>query len=384
MAIYYYQGKPGSGKSYSITKRVIVPALESGRKVVTNIPLTDACKKLGGSFEVLPKGTTLETVARMLILGEDEADYTGNPDYMGAVFVLDEFFFLCPSGTRATAIPSVVKAFFAMHRHLSTEKHSTQIVICSQDSSQICQAVKSMVDQSFLIEKTEVGKKKVGSIKVYSGCVGVRSGAAKESFVTMIQFTYDPEYFQYYQSQTMGESDSLGDETKIDDATNLKNNPWFKYGLPFSVLGVPLLIWYAYTQFSTMFGGEPQPEIQQQQTVNSSPSQVLPHAPQPATPEPEKKPTFDMEKLYLAAFWRRNGYPRYSFVYVPNSKSEPVYLTATELVLEGYKVEVRGKNNVYIHHETGTKLMTFRSFEPQDNRRRVQGVQNPFSSLSGS
>lgn len=393
MAINYYQGKPGHGKSYSIVKRVIVPALENGRHVVTNIPLTDACKKLGGSYEVLEKGTNLETVARLLIKGDSEADYEGNPEYVGAVFVLDEFFFLCPAGTRANAIPAVVKAFFAMHRHLSSAKHSTQIVICSQDSSQICAPVKSMVDQSFLVEKTEVGKKALGSLKIYSGCVGVRSGAAKESFVTMKQFTYEPEYFQFYQSQTLGDSDDIGDETKIDDATNLKNNPWFKYGLPFSFIGVPLLIWLAYTQFANLFqGAEPDDDdtlTTQVATPDSSPPSGTPRTTDTliATPRPEPVPTFQLDRLYLAGLWRWNGYPRYSFVYVPDERSEPVYLTGSELLAEGYQLEIRGKNNVYLHHDNGVKLMAFRRFDVQDDyddNRRIGGVQNPFQAVTAN
>lgn len=392
MAIYYYQGKPGHGKSYSIIRRVIVPALKDNRKVVTNIPLTDECQQLGGSYEILAKGTTLQAIAELLIVGDSEADYEGNPDYMGAVFVLDEFFFMCPSGTRANTIPSVVKAFFAMHRHLASATHSTQIVICSQDASQICTAIKNMVDQSFVIEKTDVGKKSVGSIKVYSGCAGVTGGAAKPTFVRMLHFKYDPEYFKYYQSQTLGDGDSIADETKIDDATNLKNNPWFKYGLPFTFIALPLALYVAYQQIMS-FGASDvlKDDIQAESgttpasTTNGTGSQ----AKSSAAPIQFIPPAFPPDKLYLAGLWWWKGEPRYSFVYVPDAMSEPVYLTGSELRSEGYRVQLRGKNNVYLHYSGGVKLLAYRQFNYGNERstgtetpqQPTPDITNPFADI---
>lgn len=37
MAISAYVGVPGSGKSYEVVKSVILPAIETGRRVVSNV-----------------------------------------------------------------------------------------------------------------------------------------------------------------------------------------------------------------------------------------------------------------------------------------------------------------------------------------------------------
>ena len=39
MSITAYTGLPGSGKTYGVVQHVIVPALQAGRRVVTNIPM---------------------------------------------------------------------------------------------------------------------------------------------------------------------------------------------------------------------------------------------------------------------------------------------------------------------------------------------------------
>ena len=38
MSIVGYSGLPGSGKSYGVVENVVIPALEAGRHIITNIP----------------------------------------------------------------------------------------------------------------------------------------------------------------------------------------------------------------------------------------------------------------------------------------------------------------------------------------------------------
>ncbi|MFN1568607.1 zonular occludens toxin domain-containing protein, partial [Vibrio harveyi] len=50
MAISLLKGKPRSGKSYEAVRYHILPAIQEGRKVVTNIPLNiDEFVKICGS-----------------------------------------------------------------------------------------------------------------------------------------------------------------------------------------------------------------------------------------------------------------------------------------------------------------------------------------------
>jgi len=39
MSVVAYTGLPGSGKSYGVVENVIIPCLQEGRPIVTNLPL---------------------------------------------------------------------------------------------------------------------------------------------------------------------------------------------------------------------------------------------------------------------------------------------------------------------------------------------------------
>lgn len=365
MAISYYSGKPGSGKSYSVVKRVIIPALQAGRTVVTNIPLTEKAEELGGKIVRLSRGVeSLADIASLLLLDDTtgSSDYQPNPEFAGAVFILDEFLFYCSSGIKTATISPKVKAFFAMHRHISGGGFSTEIILLSQDSSQICAMVKAMIDQSFVIEKTTAGRKKGLTVKVYSGCSGSTSGVAKASYVRTEMLTYDADIYDYYKSQTF--SDSAGVEVKTDDATDLLKLPFVKYS-PFLLAAAVVIGYLSVKSFSGLFGQEESKDLPPHEPVQlnynnvgkfepsvsptSTSYQSVPLPNQPPVPlaspvSPKKESPIDGGKLYLASVVVVNGQAWRSFLFVPDDKkAQPVYLKEPDLVKMGVFLEHLGK-----------------------------------------
>lgn len=257
MAINAYFGKPRQGKSYSCVERVIVPAVKAGRKVVTNIPLTEKLMQLaeesGAQVEVVPRGTTLMLDYASKLFPElgESGEYMPSSEYAGAVFVLDEFQFLLPAGIKQSQIDKKVIAFFTMHGHASGDwcgkKYITEIVLLSQDQSLINQVVKPLIEQSYVVNKTEIGSKSVFNIKVYAGCAGWRN----VTFVKTEVHQYDPAIFDYYKTQTM--SEGHGSEKKTDDATNVLKSGALK-GFAFAVVLLPFAIWFAISTAGNMFG----------------------------------------------------------------------------------------------------------------------------------
>lgn len=96
MAITAVVGRPGHGKSYSATEIAIVPALQEGRAVYTNIPLRD--QAIARDFPS----------ARVHYV-ELSVDQVNDPEFWqfapGALVILDELWKVWPSGLRANKIP---------------------------------------------------------------------------------------------------------------------------------------------------------------------------------------------------------------------------------------------------------------------------------------
>lgn len=335
MSISYYGGKPRQGKSYSVVSRVIIPALKKGRTVVTNIPMTDRASELaesnGAKLVQVPRGTTDILAFADMLLGDKSGagEYQPNMDYAGAVFVLDEFMFLMPSGVKVAAIHDKVKAFFAMHGHVSANGYSTEIVILSQDASQFNAMVKGLVEQSFIVEKTMIGKKSVMNLKVYSGC----AGAIRSVFVRSETHPYDVDVFPFYKTQTM--SDSFGDESKTDDATNLLKLPALRYGVG-ALLLIPVAIYGAILTFSGLFSQSdpPAPSVDAElQQSSPTPPPLVPSAPPPA-------PLLAGYTLWLSANNNTNG-KQYIRVRGVSSSGASIDLTPAQLRDLGYQVSVR-------------------------------------------
>lgn len=234
MSIIAYVGLPGSGKSYGAVENVLLPALRQGRTVITNIPLTDKIYDISHSatnlkhFEINDNGRPVY---------EDGSDLTDSI-INGALYLIDECQLIWGSGLKANQFKLTDKNFFTKHRHYSSESHSCEIVLLTQDLSNISNFIRSLVEETYKSNKlTAVGSSKNYRVDVYSGAV--KGQKPPERFLINQLFgTYKPDVYEYYISQTNSTSAFNTSELKVDKRGNVLKSPLILFGVPASIIAL--------------------------------------------------------------------------------------------------------------------------------------------------
>jgi len=252
MSIIAYVGLPGSGKSYDVVANQIMPALEEGRRVVTNIPLNRDHVR-----EVTVKGEIIDLPLEVVMAEPHKIDdYAVN----GCLLVIDECWRLWPAGMKANQIPQVYKSMLAEHRHkVDSQGRSMQIVLCTQDLSQIAAFARQLVEQTFHHTKlTSVGASSSYRIDVFHGAV---TGAVppKSNRMREIFGKFKPEIFILYKSHTMSDSRKSGaNEAAVDARGNIWRKPvvWIGAG------AVAIMVVYGFTALGGLVSRyDPEPVV---------------------------------------------------------------------------------------------------------------------------
>lgn len=247
MAIDAYVGLPGHGKSYGVTEHVIIPSVQDGRHVVTNIPLERE--------ELLADHGTPESQITQLpedwFERPDMADFVPN----GSVLVLDELWRRWPAGLKANAANFADKALLAEHRHRVDDKgRSMRIVLVTQDLSQVAAWVRILIEQTYKMTKlTAVGSTKKFRVDIYQGAP-TGQNPPKSRIIRQVFGQYKPSIYKYYQSATQSATGSVGDESKADRRGNLLRSPFIIFAAFAPIILIPMLIWYVSGIFSSGFG----------------------------------------------------------------------------------------------------------------------------------
>ncbi|MES9872662.1 MAG: zonular occludens toxin domain-containing protein [Candidatus Sedimenticola sp. 6PFRAG7] len=244
-----YTGLPGSGKSYSVVEHVIIPALEAGRIVITNIPLNEV--------EIFKHLHDLG-VKRLDIRGLDIEKVNSDPDYLtelpgGAVIVIDEVWRLWPSGLKASQVPEQHKSFFAEHRHkVGQDGRSQEIILVTQDLAQVAAFVRQLIEETFRsVKLTAVGQKNRFRIDVYTGAVAGNNPRGQK--MREIFGKYEERVFRFYSSHTMSETGKAGHEEKVDKRGNVLKAKIIKYGIPGGIVAVLFGVYFAISAISGIF-----------------------------------------------------------------------------------------------------------------------------------
>ena len=195
MAIHFHEGLPGAGKSYEACVFHILPALKSGRQVVTNIR--------GVNWEKFAEllDEPVEYV-RMLLIYIEPAEQDGEaaeiervkndfadktPD--NAMIVWDEVQDYFPSGNYK--LPINQQKFWTEHRHRGLE-----IVIMGQDRDDVHKIIRSRIeDIVYFLKLQAVGRPnqyKWEQLQKQSKGRFVKIGSGVRS--------YEPKYFGLYAS----------------------------------------------------------------------------------------------------------------------------------------------------------------------------------------
>lgn len=282
MTISAYVGLPGHGKSYSVVQHVIFPALESGRTVFSNIPMNhDECFKRTGN-KIIP----FETDDIL-----ENSNWWTDIFIAGSIIVIDEVWRLWPAGIPAQKARIEDKTFINEHRHMVADGFSTEVVLVTQDLSDISNFARNKVDTTFRVVKlTKIGSKKKYRLDVYDGSVtGQSPPKAKRS--RQIFGQYKPEIFKLYISQTRGDG-TYGDESRTDNRFNVLKGIAFKV-IPVAIVVLGFLAFQGGSKVKTHYTD---PELLPQ-PVNSNPDVST-----KLTNPPQKNFFLDeIDKIYIAS-----------------------------------------------------------------------------------
>ena len=227
MAINAYIGLMGSGKSFEVVASVILPAIRSGRTVVTNID-----------------GINPEAVNEYLI-----QKYKCDPDNLGKIVsvtreqILEEGFF--PDETKPEQ-KSIVQGgdlvaidecwnfwgtdnkipdsgehmrFFRMHRHYTNSETgiTCDLVLMIQDLGTLNRKIRVVIEMtSRTVKLKSLGAPTAYRVELYEG-----NKTTKLTKIDTFVKTYDKSIFPLYKSYAAGS----GNEKTIDKRQNIFTNP---------------------------------------------------------------------------------------------------------------------------------------------------------------
>ncbi|WP_036799687.1 zonular occludens toxin domain-containing protein [Photobacterium marinum] len=246
--IYLIAGRPRSGKSYEAVKYHVIPAIKSGRKVITNLPLNiEHFKKIYGA----------EVEELIKVVEFDYADFEGatvtfpfsTPDYymddwrddkgVGPLYVIDEAHFSLPKGKTLDA----VKKYYTMHEH-----YGIDILLMTQNPRQLDADILNLVEILYrTIKNTALGSTSTYTKKVVDGWRG--------AVVNEEQRKYDKTIFPFYKSHTQSKKEVL--EREASDIKPIWKHWSFVGGALFLLLGIP---WLIYSLAGLFSDEEPEPE----------------------------------------------------------------------------------------------------------------------------
>jgi len=243
MAINAYTGLMGSGKSYEVVASVIVPAIRAGRNVVTNIRGLNQdliYKYLDATHGTLESG---KEYGKIRLVKNDEVS---SPDFFpvfydekfevlpqtivqpGDIVCIDEAW--RPWGTDSKCIKAHM-SFFREHRQCADgQGNSCDLVIITQDITDIHKLLKNVIELSFLFTKLKtLGLSKRYRVEVYEGSKLYKS--KRTSWTTQ---TYNKKIFPLYKSYA--NDSGQGTEKVIDSRQNFLKSGAFLIPLVIAVV----------------------------------------------------------------------------------------------------------------------------------------------------
>ena len=208
MALNFYCGSPGAGKSYHVVRYVIIGALKDGRNVLTNLPV-----KMDSILEAYPDLKNQDNELRMI-----ENDKVKNihrivdsQEYAGWVLVIDEAHDFWPS--EETIRDPDFKSWLSQHRHKLQD-----VIMITQDFENMSKYIRRLTKERFEFEKNDVR----GSANSYMQDHFLKQ--SKKRTKREIH-KYAAEFFEYYYSHDIGLAGSGFKEQRTGKKMNLMRKP---------------------------------------------------------------------------------------------------------------------------------------------------------------
>lgn len=249
--IVIMQGVPGSGKSYEAVVYHILPALQRGRKVITNMPLNvEVFAEFDPAFADLIEIRMSDDPKRAMFSRASDYDsqWEGTDAETGMamhpLIVIDE----CHEALPPRAVPDDVKNVYAMHRHRGFD-----IVLMTQNYRDIERSIIHRADHMI-----EVRNNKARGFKNRYTRFFYRKVTDRKPELVQTRL-YEAKYFPLYQSYTQGGS---GLELGSVDVKKWWSHPIFWLGGPIAVILFSVAIWGAWS-VGSKFLGEKEPPARQ-------------------------------------------------------------------------------------------------------------------------
>lgn len=248
MAITAYTGPPGAGKSYALISQVILPAIISGRRVLTNVA---GCVPDRFQSAALLKGA--EAPGELVLFEGPDALLPGffpTPERPSGCFVrpgdllvFDEW--RLTFANRGAVGNPALEPFLRWHRHLVGEDGlALDVVIGTQLITDIHRDFRGLVERSYKFRKlSAVGTPKFYVYDIYEGSdqrkgTSFRTGNGK----------FSKEIFDLYKSF---DTDGEASETRTDGRATLFSKPFIALG----VVALLLMLYGGWRAYSVFFGG---------------------------------------------------------------------------------------------------------------------------------
>jgi hypothetical protein len=188
MAVYLYEGLPGSGKSYHVLKDTIINALKENRRVFHNLPIINTVLE-ASEFHI--------GYLRRRLIKVNQDFLLQIPKYKkvleNSLLVIDEAHETFFSGEKIQ--DNNLRNFWTYHRH-----YGVDVVVCTQVKTNLHKIIQSVIAARFEFRNLGLlGLKGLYEVKMYEGFDGKMAlGKKRGRFVK--------KYFDYYFSVDFGNS----------------------------------------------------------------------------------------------------------------------------------------------------------------------------------
>ncbi|PKM20075.1 MAG: hypothetical protein CVV11_00740 [Gammaproteobacteria bacterium HGW-Gammaproteobacteria-15] len=340
-------GRPGAGKTYEAVVRHILPALQQGRKIVSNIPLNvDWFVSVLGEpvrelIVLVDGGFHKYGQKRYFCQADDFLKYDTwrNEQGQGVYFFVDEAHLAMPKGGTDTPL----KEYLSMHRH-----YGHDIMLLTQNFRKVDIDVKDMVQNCYFCTKLSfLGRDEKYIVKVADG--------VSRNIITTHEREYDSKYYGAYKSHTKAEGG-------VKEAATVDVKKWYQR---WTTKGAIICVVFAVLILAANFSREKpdheakaietlqklregtHAEQQKQPVVTGVPVASVPPQQQPA-PKPEDKSTgqhpFNGVDLHLSGWYqdfdRKGRFKKTVYFAVSRNGQYLSEVTNADLALAGYNVQL--------------------------------------------
>lgn len=382
------EGLMGGGKSYELVRYHVLPALEKGRKVITNLPLvlevweqlypelvhlieirTEAKPVLGTwDVEAANRGELAFKVGEFppeerlrLVDGKpylspvNKAPFSGvwcfydtwrGPKGIGPLYIIDECHVSFPKAKPMKRIdtPEDIVQFMKLSRHFGVD-----LTLATQRFSSVHEDVRELIQIHHKVMKAiALGDSGSYIKKTLNGYRGAEISVSTRK--------YESYYFSLYKSHTQG---SAVVETQASDVSSFVHK-WKKWTKLYWVFCLVVVVWAFWPE------SKPEPAHVQkfkQELSKVPPGQVLsqdsqgnlihidrselvpkpaPHTPPAEPPPPKKMEPLEGKTIHLSGWMEKGGKTVFTFEI---AKGEQRIFTSDNVQLEraGYKFELLGE-----------------------------------------